>query len=50
MLLSALISALLVHCIDKFQEAMTEEEKAKLYEAIGFSESNVNSTLPKEVS
>ncbi|XP_063952525.1 intermembrane lipid transfer protein VPS13A-like isoform X3 [Lytechinus pictus] len=33
---------------DKFQEAMTEDEKAKLYSAIGYSETSVNTTLPKD--
>ncbi|XP_030829188.1 vacuolar protein sorting-associated protein 13C isoform X3 [Strongylocentrotus purpuratus] len=33
---------------NKFQDAMTEEEKAKLYAAIGFSETSVNTTLPKD--
>ncbi|XP_071479699.1 intermembrane lipid transfer protein VPS13A-like [Diadema antillarum] len=33
---------------NKFQEAMTEEEKAKLYQAIGYTESSGDSTLPKD--
>ena len=34
----------------KFYEAMTDEEKAKLYKAIGYEEAGAVSRLPKEVS
>lgn len=32
------------------EELMTQEEKAKLYAAIGYSETAVDPTLPKSVS
>lgn len=32
------------------EELMTREEKAKLYAAIGYSETAVDPTLPKSVS
>ncbi|XP_014662270.1 PREDICTED: vacuolar protein sorting-associated protein 13A-like [Priapulus caudatus] len=33
---------------EKFGEAMTPEEKAKLFDAIGYSENQVDTTLPQE--
>ena len=35
---------------EQFEELMTVEEKAKLYEAIGYQESSADPVLPKEVS
>ncbi len=34
---------------DQFQELMTDDEKAKLYAAIGYQEDTTDPTLPKEV-
>ncbi len=35
---------------DQFQEAMTPEEKSKLYDAIGYQEGQGDPTLPIEVN
>jgi len=35
---------------DKVQEAMTAEERAKLYAAIGYQESGADAIYPKEVA
>lgn len=37
-------------CILGFDELLTSAEKAKLYTAIGYSETDVNHNLPKNVS
>ena len=36
--------------VEKFEEAMTAEEKAKMYEAIGYHEGQGDPTLPMEVT
>ena len=36
--------------VEKFEEAMTAEEKAKMYEAIGYHEGQGDPTLPAEVT
>lgn len=43
-------SLLLPICILGFDELLTPAEKAKLYTAIGYSETDVNHNLPKNVS
>ena len=35
---------------DKVQEAMTAEEKQKLYDAIGYQENTAEAIYPKEVA
>ena len=35
---------------DQFQEEFSDKEKARLYEAIGYHENEVDPTFPKEVS
>lgn len=41
---------LLPICILGFDELLTPAEKAKLYTAIGYSETDINHNLPKNVS
>lgn len=43
-------SLLLPICVLGFDELLTPAEKAKLYTAIGYSETDVNHNLPKNVS
>ena len=38
-----------IYFTDQFANAMTAEEKAKLYAAIGYSEKATDPTFPKEV-